>query len=394
MLSGLTPQPPDKILALMAEFRADPRPGKIDLGVGVYRTPEGVTPVMRAIKAAEKALWDSETTKSYTGVAGEPAFHAAMAGLILGDDRPADRLAAAATPGGTGAVRQALELIRLAAPGATVWLSAPTWPNHPSILRYLGIPMAEYRYFDEDSRGVDFEGMLADLDRVRAGDAVLLHGCCHNPTGANLTLPQWAEVAALLAAKRAVPLIDLAYQGFGDGLDADAAGVRLIAARLPEVLIAASCSKNFGVYRERTGILLALCADAAAAQAAQSTLGWLNRQNFSFPPDHGARLVTMVLEDPALRADWMAELDEVRRNMLGLRDQLAQTLREMTRSDRFAFIAQHRGMFSRLGASPEQVARMRAEHGIYMVGDSRANIAGLNAATVPILARAMVSAGV
>jgi aspartate aminotransferase len=394
MLSGLTPQPPDKILALMAEFRADPRPGKIDLGVGVYRTPEGVTPVMRAIKAAEKALWDSETTKSYTGVAGEPAFHAAMAGLILGDDRPADRLAAAATPGGTGAVRQALELIRLAAPGATVWLSAPTWPNHPSILRYLGIPMAEYRYFDEDSRGVDFEGMLADLDRVRAGDAVLLHGCCHNPTGANLTLPQWAEVAALLAAKRAVPLIDLAYQGFGDGLDADAAGVRLIAARLPEVLIAASCSKNFGVYRERTGILLALCADAAAAQAAQSTLGWLNRQNFSFPPDHGARLVTMVLEDPALRADWMAELDEVRRNMLGLRDQLAQTLREMTRSDRFAFIAQHRGMFSRLGASPEQVARMRAEHGIYMVGDSRVNIAGLNAATVPILARAMVSAGV
>jgi aspartate aminotransferase len=394
MLSGLTPQPPDKILALMAEFRADPRPGKIDLGVGVYRTPEGVTPVMRAIKAAEKALWDSETTKSYTGVAGEPAFHAAMAGLILGDDRPADRLAAAATPGGTGAVRQALELIRLAAPGATVWLSAPTWPNHPSILRYLGIPMAEYRYFDEDSRGVDFEGMLADLDRVRAGDAVLLHGCCHNPTGANLTLPQWAEVAALLAAKRAVPLIDLAYQGFGDGLDADAAGVRLIAARLPEVLIAASCSKNFGVYRERTGILLALCADAAAAQAAQSTLGWLNRQNFSFPPDHGARLVTMVLEDPALRADWMAELDEVRRNMLGLRDQLAQTLREMTRSDRFAFIAQHRGMFSRLGASPDQVARMRAEHGIYMVGDSRVNIAGLNAATVPILARAMVSAGV
>jgi len=394
MLSGLTPQPPDKILALMAEFRADPRPGKIDLGVGVYRTPAGVTPVMRAIKAAEKALWDSETTKSYTGVAGEPAFHAAMAGLILGDDRPADRLAAAATPGGTGAVRQALELIRLAAPGATVWLSAPTWPNHPSILRYLGIPMAEYRYFDEDSRGVDFEGMLADLDRVRAGDAVLLHGCCHNPTGANLTLPQWAEVAALLAAKRAVPLIDLAYQGFGDGLDADAAGVRLIAARLPEVLIAASCSKNFGVYRERTGILLALCADAAAAQAAQSTLGWLNRQNFSFPPDHGARLVTMVLEDPALRADWMAELDEVRRNMLGLRDQLAQTLREMTRSDRFAFIAQHRGMFSRLGASPEQVARMRAEHGIYMVGDSRVNIAGLNAATVPILARAMVSAGV
>lgn len=394
MLSGLTPPPQDKILALMAEFRADPRADKIDLGVGVYRTPEGVTPVMRAVKAAEKALWETETTKTYTGVAGDPGFHAAMAGLILGDDRPDDRLAAAATPGGTGAVRQALELIRLAAPRATVWISAPTWPNHPSIVRYLDVPMAEYRYFDADSRGVDFEGMLADLGRARAGDVVLLHGCCHNPTGANLTGPQWAEVAALMAAHGLIPLVDLAYQGFGDGLEQDAAGVRLLAARLPEMLIAASCSKNFGVYRERTGILLTLCPDADTARVAQGRLGWLNRQNYSFPPDHGARLVTMVLDDPALRADWMAELDEVRRNMLDLREQLAGCLRQLTRSDRFAFVAQHRGMFSRLGASPEQVARMRAEHGIYMVGDSRVNIAGLNRDTVPRLAEAMVQAGV
>jgi aspartate aminotransferase len=394
MLERLDQPPADKILALMQEFRADPRPDKIDLGVGVYRTPEGVTPVMRAIRAAERQLWEAETTKTYTGVAGEPAFHAAMADLILGPDRPTDRLAAAATPGGTGAVRQCLDLIRLAAPEATVWLSAPTWPTHQTILRYLGMPMAEYRYFDDESRGVDFEAMLADLDRVRPGDAVVLHGCCHNPTGANLTLPQWGEVAALLEARQALPLVDLAYQGFGDGLDADAAGVRLLAARLPELLIAASCSKNFGVYRERAGLTLALCAEPAAARVIQGRLGWLNRQTYSFPPDHGARLVTMVLEDPALRADWQAELEEVRRNMLALRTQLAETLRDLAHSDRFAFVAQHRGMFSRLGASPEQVARMRADHGIYMVGDSRVNIAGLNRATVPILAEAIVKAGV
>jgi len=394
MLEHLKPQAADKILMLMQMFRDDPRDDKIDLGVGVYKTAEGVTPIMRAVKAAEKQLWEVETTKTYTGLLGDPAYGAAMRDLILADAVPADRVAAAATPGGTGAIRQALELIGMASPGATVWVSDPTWPNHLSILKHLGMTTRPYRYFDAATRGVDFDGMLADLAGAKAGDAVLLHGCCHNPTGANLTLEQWQAVVDLLAKTGATPLIDIAYQGFGDGLQEDAAGTRLVASSLPEALIAASCSKNFGIYRERTGVLMAVSKTAAAQPVTQGNLAYLNRQNFSFPPDHGARLVTMILNDPGLRADWMAELEEVRGSMLGLRQMLADELRQRTNSDRFDFIARHRGMFSRIGASPEQVEAMRVRNGIYMVGDSRLNIAGLNAATVPILAAAIVDAGV
>ena len=387
MLETLNPQPQDKILQLIAMFRDDPREGKIDLGVGVYKDATGLTPVMRAVKAAEKKLWDVEKTKTYTGLAGEPAYNTAMIQMILGNGF-ADRAASVATPGGTGAIRQALELIKLASPAATVWLSNPTWPNHPSIIKYLGMKMAEYRYFDAETRGIDFAGLMEDLARVQQGDAVLLHGCCHNPTGANLTADQWAEVTDLLLARGAIPFVDLAYQGFGDGLEEDAAATRMIAAKFPEVLIAASCSKNFGIYRERTGILIAL-GDASRKAITQGNLNFLNRQNYSFPPDHGARLVTMILEDDALRADWKAELEEVRLNMLSLRQSLADELRLATNSDRFDFVATHRGMFSRLGLTEAQVNTLRDQHGIYMVGDSRINIAGLNANTVPILATAI-----
>jgi aspartate/tyrosine/aromatic aminotransferase len=387
MLEQLNPQPQDKILQLIAMYREDPRADKIDLGVGVYKDATGLTPVMRAVKAAEKQLWETETTKTYTGLAGEPAYNAAMIEMILGAGF-AERAASVATPGGTGAIRQALELIKLASPKAKVWLSNPTWPNHPSIIKYLGMQMAEYRYFDAETRGIDFEGLMQDLANVTAGDAVLLHGCCHNPTGANLNADQWAQVAALLLAKGAIPFVDLAYQGFGDGLEEDAAATRMIAATFPEVLIAASCSKNFGIYRERTGILIAL-GEASRKAVTQGNLNFLNRQNYSFPPDHGARLVTMILQDDALRADWKAELEEVRQNMLGLRQSLADALRLATNSDRFDFVASHRGMFSRLGLTEAQVNLLREEHGIYMVGDSRINIAGLNAKTVPILAAAI-----
>ena len=387
MLETLNPQPQDKILQLIAMYRDDPRSDKIDLGVGVYKDATGLTPVMRAVKSAEKKLWEVETSKTYTGLAGEPAYNAAMVSMILGAGF-SERAASVATPGGTGAIRQALELIRLASPKAKVWLSNPTWPNHPSIIKYLGMSMAEYRYFDADTRGIDFAGLMQDLAGVQAGDAVLLHGCCHNPTGANLSAPQWAEVAKLLLARGAVPFVDLAYQGFGDGLEEDAAATRMIAALFPEVLIAASCSKNFGIYRERTGILIALTtADRKAV--VQGNLNFLNRQNFSFPPDHGARLVTMILEDDALRAEWKAELEEVRLNMLSLRQSLADALRRATNSDRFDFVAIHRGMFSRLGLTEAQVNTLREVHGIYMVGDSRINIAGLNVRTVPILAAAI-----
>jgi len=276
-------------------------------------------------------------------------------------------------------------------PGARIWMSDPTWPNHPAIARYLGLGVESYAYFDAASGGVDFVGMMADLGRVAPGDVVLLHGCCHNPTGANLTLDQWAEVAAAIRASGALALVDLAYQGFGDGLDDDAAPTRLLARELPELLIAASCSKNFGIYRERTGILLALCAPGADRAVVQANLAGLNRLNYSFPPDHGARLVTTILGSADLRADWLAELEETRLSMLDLRRQLAQELRHLTNSDRFDFVAQHRGMFSRLGLTEAQVARLRDEQAIYMVSDSRINIAGLNAATVPVLARAIAS---
>jgi len=394
MLENLKQQPKDKILEIMTLFKADPRRDKIDLGVGVFKNAEGVTPIMRAIKTAEQQLWQQESTKAYTGLAGDPGYAEAMRGLILGDAVDANRVAAAATPGGTGAVHQAFEMVKMENPGATVWISTPTWPNHLSIIAHLGVAMRPYRYFDEDSRAVDFGGMMHDLAGVKAGDVVLLHGCCHNPTGANLNLTEWQAVADHLNAKGATPMIDIAYQGFGDGLEEDAKGTRLIASQCPETLIAASCSKNFGIYRERTGLLMGVAPSVDKKASVQGTLNYLNRQNFSFPPDHGARLVTMILNDDALRADWQAELEEMRQGMLGLRTQLAAELQRLTGSDRFGFIAQHRGMFSRLGATPEQVAEMRATNGIYMIGDSRLNIAGLNAQTVPLLARAIVDAGV
>lgn len=394
MFELLAERPADKILQLMQMYREDPRETKVDLGVGVYKTAEGLTPVMRAVKMAEQKLVETQDTKVYTGLAGDPAFSDAIISLVLGNAVAHEMVAAVATPGGTGAVRQAFELIQIAHPEARVFVSDPTWPNHLSILAYLGMKVEHYRYFDEDARGVDFEGMLADLKTAKAGDVVLLHGCCHNPTGANLNLTQWQAVVDVLLETGAVPMIDIAYQGFGDGLEEDAGPTRLVASSVPECLIAASCSKNFGIYRERTGLLMAVSHTKGARKLNQDTLAFLNRQNFSFPPDHGARVVTMILTDDALRADWQAELEDVRVSMLDLRQQLADELQRVSGSDRFGFLAQHRGMFSRLGAGPDKVEAMREKNGIYMVGDSRMNIAGLNARTIPVLAAAIVEAGV
>lgn len=394
MFQSLKEQPADKILALMQKYKEDPRESKIDLGVGVYKNAEGLTPVMRAVKTAEQQLWERETTKSYVGLVGDPQFSDVMVDLVLSDSVARGNVAAAATPGGTGAVRQAFELLKMANPDVRVFVSDPTWPNHLSILKYLDLPVVPYRYFDSETRGVDFAGMMEDLADARSGDVILLHGCCHNPTGANLNMSQWQEVVDFLNKSGATPMIDIAYQGFGDGLQEDAAGTRLVASSVPETVIAASCSKNFGIYRERTGLLMVVSQDATAKGLNQSTLAFLNRQNFSFPPDHGARLVTMVLSDPALRADWAAELEEVRLGMLDLRTQLASELQRLSGSDRFGFLAEHRGMFSRLGASAEHVEKLRSDHAVYMVGDSRMNIAGLNSATVPVLAQAIIDAGI
>ncbi|MEP2530235.1 amino acid aminotransferase [Shimia sp.] len=394
MLTNLKEQPKDKILGLMALYREDPRPTKIDLGVGVYKNAEGVTPVMRAVKAAERKLVEEQTSKSYVGLAGDPAYAEALSDLLLADSVDRARMAAVATPGGTGAVRQAFELVKLANPDVRVFVSDPTWPNHVSILGYLGIPVVKYRYFDSESRGVDFEGMMEDLGDATPNDVVLLHGCCHNPTGANLNLTEWQAVIDLINDKGCLPMIDIAYQGFGDGLEEDAAATRLVASSVPQLLIAASCSKNFGIYRERTGLLMAISAKAGDTAMTQGNMNHLNRQNFSFPPDHGARVVTTILTDDALKADWMSELEEMRSGMLGLRQQLADELQRLSGSDRFGFIAQHRGMFSQIGTTPDLVERLRAEHAIYMVSDSRLNIAGLNAQSVPILAKAIVDTGI
>lgn len=389
MLETVPAREADAIIGLMQMFRDDPRPGKVDLGVGVWRDAAGRTPVMRAIKAAERRLVETQASKSYVGLAGDPAFHAALVELLFGGTVDPARIAAAATPGGTGAVRQILELVRLADPSATVWISTPTWPNHPAILTTLGIPTRAFRYYDAVSGAIDRDGLLADLAQARRGDVVLLHGACHNPTGADPDPALWAGIAAVLERTGAVPFVDMAYQGFGDGLDADAAGLRLLAARLPELLVAASCSKSFGVYRDRAGLALALCPDAATGARAAGTLAWLNRQSFAFPPDHGARAVTMVLTDPALRADWEAELADMRSGMLANRRRLAEALRAETGSDRFGFLAAHRGMFALLGLAPAGVARLREEEAVYIVGDSRINLAGLTPETTPRVARAI-----
>lgn len=394
MFNSLQQQPADKILALMQVYKEDPRENKIDLGVGVYKDASGQTPIMQSIKQAEHMLWETQDTKSYVGLTGTPEFSETMIDLVLGDKFDKNLTASAATPGGTGAVRQAFELGKMANPNLRVFVSDPTWPNHLSILKYLGIPVEPYRYFDAKTRAVDFSSMMTDLENAKEGDLILLHGCCHNPTGANLKAPEWDAVIELLLKSGATPMIDIAYQGFGDGLEEDASGVRKLVNSVPETIIAASCSKNFGIYRERTGLLIVVSHDKDARDLNQSTLAFLNRQNFSFPPDHGARLVTMVLSDEELKISWMEELEAVRTSMLSLRTQLATELEKLSGSNRFGFLADHRGMFSRLGASLEQVNELRENHAVYMVGDSRLNIAGLNSKTVPVLAQAIIDCGI
>ena len=394
MLEHLKAQPADKILALMQAYRKDPRTDKIDLGVGVYKNATGVTPIMRAVKKAEQRILDEQKTKAYVALAGDLEYLNAMIGLVLGDKVNRDKIAAVATPGGTGAIRQAFEMIKGNAPETTIWYSDPTWPNHISILNYLKIKGRSFSYFDESTRLVNFEGMISDLAAVKAGDVILLHGCCHNPTGANLTPEQWDTVIDLINKKNAIAMVDIAYQGFGDGLTTDGNATRKVASGVKQCLITASCSKNFGIYRERTGVLIVTAENSEQAGLAQGNLEHLNRQNYSFPPDHGSRVVTTILNDPELRADWEAELEEVRLSMLSLRQQLADELRRLTNSDRFDFIAEHRGMFSRLGISKEKVDLLREKKGIYMVGDSRINIAGLNKDTVPLLAKAIIEVGV
>ncbi len=393
MFESIRPQNPDKIIMLIKQFRDDPREQKIDLGVGVYRNADGVTPVMKAVKDAEHQLWLEQETKAYTALAGDPGYHAAMRSLVLGDAVDEDRIAALHTPGGTGAVRNAFEVVRLTSPDRTVWVSKPSWPNHLSMLDFLALPRAEYRYFDSETRSVNFAAMMDDLSQAEDGDAIVLHGCCHNPTGADLSSVEWDELGAFLINRGVVPIIDIAYQGFGDGIAEDVIGLRSFAGSFPEMLIAASCSKNFGLYRERTGILLAIARDSRTRNTTQSLLAHLNRQNISFPPDHGSRLVTMILQNDALRTSWQDELNAINATLRDNRARLAEELRRRSSSDRFGFISSHKGMFSLLGASEDQVELMKKRHGIYLVSDSRINVAGLTDGNIPKMAEAMLDVG-
>ena len=394
MLEQLQQQPPDKILALMQTFKEDPRANKLDLGIGVYKNENGQTPIINAVKKAEKILWEQETTKSYTKLTGDSDFQTVMKELIFSDCVSEDIISTAHTPGGTGAIRQAFELIRLASPNSKIWISNPTWPNHISILKFLNIPYSEYVYFDKKTCELNFDGMMESLKNTKPGDIILLHGCCHNPTGANLNNDQWKELQKFLCDNQLVPLIDLAYQGFGDGLDEDAYGVRLLAKKCKEVILAASCSKNFGIYRERTGILFTISENEKIKNISSNTLAFLNRQNFSFPPDHGGKLVTLILKNEELKSSWIKELNEMRLNMLDIRKSLAEELRKKSQSNRFDYLETHRGMFSLLGATKDQVLSMREKHAIYMIEDSRVNIAGLNKKRLSKLAEAIIDVGI
>ncbi|TPI57749.1 aspartate/tyrosine/aromatic aminotransferase [Mesorhizobium sp. B3-1-3] len=391
MFETLQPAPADKILALIGLYRNDPRPGKVDLGVGVYKDIDGRTPVMRAVREAEKRLLASQDTKTYLGLAGDTGFNAAMIKLAFGEKADPSRIRAAQAPGGSGALRLVAELLQRTRAGATVWLSDPTWPNHLPVMRAAGLQVRDYPYFDAASGAVRFDEMLATLRTANSGDVVLLHGCCHNPTGANLNAAQWAKVADVLLERGLLPFVDIAYQGFGEGLDADAAGLRLLAGKVPEMVVASSCSKNFAVYRDRVGAAMIMAKDGAQADVAMSQMLAAARVLYSMPPDHGAAAVRMVLEDASLRKDWETELEEMRLRMLRLRVAFAEALRRQSNSDRFDFVASHRGMFSRLGLTEAQVERLRTEHAVYMVGDSRINVAGLPEDGMDDLAKAIVS---
>ncbi|MGR9242293.1 amino acid aminotransferase (plasmid) [Rhizobium leguminosarum] len=391
MFETLTAAPPDKILSLSALYRNDARPTKMDLGVGVYKDSQGATVIMRAVRDAEKRLYESQTSKTYVGMAGDEGFNKAMLKLVFGEKADLSRMFACQTAGGSGALRTIADLLVKARPDATVWLSDPTWVNHVPILKAAGLNIATYPYFDPASGTVKAEAMLKGLKQAKAGDIILVHGCCHNPTGANLTIEQWGLVADLLVERDLFPFIDLAYQGFGDGLEADAAAVRLLASKVPEMAVATSCSKNFSVYRDRVGAVILMGRDAESVKIAGSQALATTRVLYSMPPDHAAAAVRLILEDDTLRADWKSELEAMRLRMLNLRKGFAEALRRQSNTSRFDFIADHRGMFSRLGLTEAQVDRLRDEFGIYMVGDSRFNVAGLREDRLDDLAKAVVA---
>ena len=361
----------DSLLKLIALASADTRPDKIDVGVGVYRDGQGRTPVMRAVKAAEKKLWETQDSKSYLGSAGDVLFPELLKPIVLGPHAGDERIVGLQTPGGCGALRLGFQLVQRANPAARALIGLPTWPNHVPIVRGCGLEIVEYPYYDRDARQVRFDAMMAAIAAASAGDVILLHGCCHNPTGADLDADQWREVTLAVATRGLIPFVDFAYQGLGRGLAEDAAGLWGILEACDEVLVSQSCDKNFGVYRDRVGCLFIRTASKPASDNALGHVLQIAREMWSMPPDHGGAVVRTVLQDPGLTADWRAELDEMRGRILRIRERLAAA------DPNLAFIRDQMGMFSMLPVSPEQVLELRGKHAIYMADSGRFNVLGM-----------------
>ncbi|HBC3475260.1 amino acid aminotransferase [Vibrio cholerae] len=380
----------DPILSLSVAFRNDSRPQKVDLGIGVYKNSLGETPIMRAVALAQDKVVASQKTKSYVGLAGCEEFNQSMMQLVLGSTLDTERTIAIQTPGASGALRMLGDLMRVAQPDTTVWITDPSYVNHKPVMEAAGLKVRYYRYFSRETKMVDTEQMLADLAQAGTKDVVLLHGCCHNPTGADIDFSAWQAITELAQKNGFIPFVDIAYQGFGDGLEQDAQGLRYMAERMEEMLITTSCSKNFGLYRERTGAAIVIGKNQQEVTNARGKMLTLARSTYTMPPDHGAALVKTVLRDEQLTAIWKQELNEMQQRLLTLRKNLCNELRNQHNTRQFDFIESHRGMFTVLGFSAEQMGRLREEFAIYGVADGRINIAGLTEKDIPYVANAII----
>ncbi|MCL1060157.1 aspartate/tyrosine/aromatic aminotransferase [Shewanella gelidimarina] len=386
--------PADPILGLTDAFKADPREDKVNLGVGIYKDESGKTPILKAVKLAEEKLLATEKTKSYLGMEGVQAYNGAVQTLLFGNDHTVvnnGRALTAQAPGGTGSLRVAAEFLVRHTKADTIWVSNPTWANHQNIFQSAGLKTQSYGYYKAETHSLDFDAMLTDLNGAKEGDLVLLHGCCHNPTGIDLNAAQWLAVAQLCVSKSLVPLFDFAYQGFGTGVEEDAAGLRIVADTVPELIIANSFSKNFGLYNERIGAVTVVAANDTEVVNAFSQIKSTIRASYSNPPAHGALIVSTILEDESLKQLWHDELQGMRERIAEMRTLFVASLKESGVTQDFEFISSQNGMFSFSGLNKAQVKRLKDEFGVYIVGSGRISVAGMTKTNMPIICKAIAA---
>jgi len=391
LFASLSPRPADAILGLIAEYKKDPRPQKIDLGIGVYRTVDGETPVLDVVKQAERRILESQTSKGYLGTAGEPAFNAAMQSLIFADSVNSERLTTVQTPGGSGSLRVAASLLQQFTTVSPVWVSDPTWSNHVPLLGGAGLELQPYPYYDTDKHVIRVDAMLETLRAIPTGETVLFHACCHNPSGLDPADDTWRAITDIVVERELLPFIDMAYQGFSRGLDEDAFAIRHMAERVPEMIVSSSCSKNFGLYRDRVGTLSVMTADAETSATIASQLSFIARTIYSMPPDHGAAIVSTILADDSLTSHWHSELADMRERLRDMRELIGNALQDKAPDHDFSHLVRATGMFCFLGVSSEQIATLKNDFGVYVVGSSRVNIAGITPANVDYLAESIAA---